>query len=181
MNDATNKLDLAFGFRLIDFQDPLAQTHWLIFDPPEGYEHDDHPPKGPDDQFYVQIFSKKGQDFLTDSRVRGCSHRIIRLDEWPEESRTVITRLWRAVFTLVEKNAKRRASAQRARRKLQVVLSSLLIVSGVLLILLERLGTISLDQFNSAFRIFSYVGAGIVGPLYALWGTRDWDENTDLG
>jgi hypothetical protein len=95
MNETQGENYLALGFRLIDEGDTLAQTHWLIFDPPEGYELDDHPPKGPNDQLYVQVFTQKGRDFLTDSRVRGCGHRIIRHDEWPEECRVVITRLWR--------------------------------------------------------------------------------------
>lgn len=103
MNETKKKQDLALGFRLIDDQDTLAQTHWLIFDPPEGHELDDHPPKGPDDQSYIQILSQKDRDFLTDSRVRGCRHRIIRHEEWPEESRAVITRLWHKVFRLLEK------------------------------------------------------------------------------
>src|SRR5256885_10970690 len=109
MNQMQGKIALALGFRLIDEEDPLAQTHGLIFDPPEGYELDDHPPKGPDDQFYVQVFTQKGRDFLTDSRVRGCEHRIIRHDEWPEECRTVITRLATRHCYEFEKNAERTA------------------------------------------------------------------------
>jgi hypothetical protein len=37
MNETQRKTDLSPGFRLFDEEDTLAQTHWLILDPPEGY------------------------------------------------------------------------------------------------------------------------------------------------
>lgn len=72
MNEIQWKMDSALGFRLVDDEDSLARTHWLMFDPPEGYELDDHPPKGPDDEYFIQVFTRKGRDFLADTRVRGC-------------------------------------------------------------------------------------------------------------
>jgi len=172
MNETQRKTDLALGFRLIDEQDTLAQTHWLIFDPPEGYELDDHPPKGPDDQFYVQVLTQKGRDFLADSRVRGCEHRVIRHDEWPEECRNVITGLITRLGHEFEKNAERKAEHKKKKRRLQVVLSALLIVPFGVLILLKGSSLISLDQFNDAFQSFCYLGAGLLGALFAISETE---------
>ncbi len=170
MNETQRKTDLALGFRLIDEEDSLAQTHWLIFDPPEGYELDDHPPKGPDDQSYVRVFTQRGRDFLIDSRVRGCEHRIIRHDEWPEECRVVITRLWREF----EKISDRKSEHKRKKRKLQVLLSVLLVAPAGALMLLKGLSLITLDQFNDAFQPFCYLGAGLLGALFAITGTETY-------
>jgi len=164
MNEARRKKDFALGFRLIDEGDTLAQTHWLIFDPPVGYELDDHPPKGPDDKFYVQMFTQNGRDFLTDSRVRECRHRIIRHDEWPEECRVVISRLWREL----EKSSERKAGHKEKKRKLQVALSVLLVAPIGALVLVKGLSLITLDQFNNAFQSFCYIGAGVLGALFAV-------------
>ena len=163
MNETRRKTIVAFGFRLINDEETLAQTHWLIFDPPEGYELDDHPPKGTDDQSYVRLFGQKGRDFLTDSRVRGCEHRIIRHDEWPEECRAVITRLWRESEKITERKSERR----RKKRKLQVLLSVFLVASAGALLLLKGTSLITLDQFNDALQSFCYVGAGLLGALLA--------------
>lgn len=162
------KADLAFGFRVIDDQDALSRTHWLIFDPPEGYELDDHPPKGPDDQSYVQIFSQKDRDFLTDTRVEGCRHRIIRHDEWPDESRLVITRLWWAV----ERNAERERLHWRMKKKLQIILWISLVACVAVLMLLKASSLITLDEFNETFNVFGYVGAAIVGAQCVLGASK---------
>jgi hypothetical protein len=172
MNETQRKTDLALGFRLIDEGDTLAQTHWLIFDPPEGYELDDHPPKGPDDRSYLQVFTKRGRDFLTDSRVRGCQHRIIRQDEWPEECRVVITGLITRLWRECEKSSERKAEHKRKKRKLQVLLSVLLVAPAGALMLLKGLSLITLDQFNDAFQSLCYVGAGLLGALFAIAGTE---------
>lgn len=164
MNEGQRKADLALGFRLIDEDDTLAQTHWLILDPPQGYELDDHPPSGPDDRSYVQVFTQKGRDFLTDSRVRGCEHRIIRHNEWPEECRGVITRLWHKL----ERISEEKAEFKRKNRRRRVILSLLLIAPVGVLMLLKGLSVITLDQFNDSFQSFCYVGAGLLGALIAL-------------
>jgi len=149
----------------------MAQTHWLLFDPPEGYELDDHPPEGPDDQSYVRAFTQRDRDFLTGSRVRGCEHRIIRHDEWPEECRVVITRLWREF----EKISERKSERKRRKRKLQALLSVLMVAPAGASLLLKGLSLIILDQFNDAFQSFCYVGSGLIGALFAVTGTETDD------
>lgn len=52
MDEAESKLARLMGFHLIDGSDSLAQTHWLVLNPPEGLELDDHPPEGPEDRFF---------------------------------------------------------------------------------------------------------------------------------
>jgi hypothetical protein len=161
MNETQGKTGVALGFRLIDEKDTLAQTHWLIFDPPEGYELDDHPPNGPDDRLYLQVFTQNGRDFLTDSRVRGCEHRVIRHGEWPDECRVVVTRLWREL----DRSSERKARHKEKKRRLQIILSVLLVAPIGVLMLLKGLSLITLDQFNDAFQSFCYVGSGLIGAL----------------
>ncbi len=38
MNEMQGSVLLTLGFRLIDEENTLAETHGLIFDPPEGYD-----------------------------------------------------------------------------------------------------------------------------------------------
>ena len=165
MNETQGKTDVALGFRLIDEKDTLAQTHWLIFDPPEGYELDDHPPNGPDDRLYLQVFTQNGRDFLTDSRVRGCEHRVIRHGEWPDECRVVVTRLWRELERRSDWKARQKEKHREKKRKLEIILSVLLVAPIVVLMLLKGLSLITLDQFNDAFQSVSYVASGLIGAL----------------
>jgi hypothetical protein len=143
MNETQGKTDVALGFRLIDEEDTLAQTHWLIFDPPEGYELDDHPPNGPDDRFYVQVFTQNGRDFLTDSRVGGCKHRVIRHDEWPDECRVVVTRLWRELERSSERKARQKEKHKEKKKRLQIILSVLLVAPIGVLMFLKGLSLIT--------------------------------------
>jgi hypothetical protein len=165
MNETHGKVDIALGFRLIDEEDTLAQTHWLIFDPPEGYELDDHPPVGPEDRMYVQVFTQNGRDFLTDSRARGCKHRVIRRDEWPDECRVVVTRLWGELERSSERKVLQKEKHKEKKRRLQIILSVLLVAPIGVLMLLKALSLITLDQFNDAFQSFCYVGSGLIGAL----------------
>jgi hypothetical protein len=80
----------------------------------------------------------------------------------------VITRLWREF----EKISERKSEHKKKKRKLQVLLSVLLVAPAGALMLLETLSLITVDQFNDSFQPFCYVGAGLLGAFLAITGTE---------
>jgi hypothetical protein len=82
----------------------------------------------------------------------------------------LITRLWREC----EKSSERKSEQKRKERKLQVLLSVLLVAPAGALMMLRGLSFVTLDQFNDAFQSLSYVGAGLIGALFAIAGTETY-------
>lgn len=177
MDEAESKLARQMGFHLIDGSDSLAQTHWLVLNPPEGLELDDHPPEGPEDRFFVQVYSERGADFITDSRVSGCKHRIIRHGEWPDESQMVITRLWHYAVLLNEKKASRHRKLSARRKWLYIVLFALLITPVPILLVLWHFSLLGRNDLSSAFNVYGYVAAGIIGAICGIDAMFDGSQD----
>jgi hypothetical protein len=174
MDEVESKLARQMGFHPIDGSNSLAQTHWLVLNPPD--ELDDHPPAGPEDRFFVQVYSERGADFLTDSRVRGCRHRIIRHGEWSDENRMVITRLWHYAVVLNERKASRQRKLRARRKWLYIVLFALLIAPAPILLALWHFSLLGHDDSSSAFNVYGYAAAGIIGAIYGIGAMSDGSQ-----